>query len=81
MVHYCKKIVCELICFTSSRKITFLTLSIISGLLAIPLIAIASFGQMDALGPWDVGNDVHNYGIGEYYGNTGSGVFKRGVHN
>ena len=55
MVHYCKKIVCELICFTSSRKITFLTLSIISGVLALPLIAIASFGQIDALGPWHHG--------------------------
>ena len=32
-----------------------MTLSIISGLLAIPLITIASFGEVDALGPWDVG--------------------------
>ena len=32
-----------------------MTLSIISGLLAIPLIVIASFGEVDALGPWDVG--------------------------
>ena len=32
-----------------------MTLGIISGVLALPLIAIASFGEIDALGPWDHG--------------------------